>query len=264
MIILENHKDYRIKAVVFDFDGTISTLRCGWEEVMEPLMIECIGNGSPDEKLSAMVREYIDKSTGIQTIMQMKWLAQQVADSGNHPELPDDPWYYKGEYNRRLMEKISARRAEADAGEKNKYLIDGASGFLKMLKDRGYTLFAASGTDEADVISEAESLGVAEYFDRIAGSKPKSEACSKEATLRELITESGYSPENILVIGDGPVEIRLGREYSALTLGIASNEILRHGINEKKVKRLTAAGAHAITDCFSDAEDILSWINGKA
>ena len=30
----------KIKAAIFDFDGTCSTLRCGWERVMEPLMLE--------------------------------------------------------------------------------------------------------------------------------------------------------------------------------------------------------------------------------
>ena len=33
-------KQLEIKAVLFDFDGTISTLRYGWEKVMEPLMLE--------------------------------------------------------------------------------------------------------------------------------------------------------------------------------------------------------------------------------
>ena len=28
--------------LLFDFDGTISTLRCGWEKVMKPLMLEMI------------------------------------------------------------------------------------------------------------------------------------------------------------------------------------------------------------------------------
>ena len=26
----------RVQAAIFDFDGTFSTLRCGWEEVMRP------------------------------------------------------------------------------------------------------------------------------------------------------------------------------------------------------------------------------------
>ena len=29
-------------AVLFDFDGTISTLRCGWEKVMGPLFEEIL------------------------------------------------------------------------------------------------------------------------------------------------------------------------------------------------------------------------------
>ena len=36
-----------VRAVLFDFDGTISTLRCGWEEVMQPLMVEMISGGKP-------------------------------------------------------------------------------------------------------------------------------------------------------------------------------------------------------------------------
>jgi phosphoglycolate phosphatase-like HAD superfamily hydrolase len=62
-----------LKAVIFDFDGTISTLRQGWEEIMEPLMIEMItGGGLPDDQLTREVKEYIDESTGIQTIFQMQ------------------------------------------------------------------------------------------------------------------------------------------------------------------------------------------------
>ena len=28
-----------VKVAIFDFDGTISTLRCGWEQVMEEIML---------------------------------------------------------------------------------------------------------------------------------------------------------------------------------------------------------------------------------
>ena len=34
-----------VRAVLFDFDGTVSTLRCGWEAVMKPLMLEMISGG---------------------------------------------------------------------------------------------------------------------------------------------------------------------------------------------------------------------------
>ena len=74
MIILENAKKRRISAAVFDFDGTLSTLRCGWEQVMEPLMLEVIYGDNPTDEDIRTVREYISASTGIQTILQMKWI----------------------------------------------------------------------------------------------------------------------------------------------------------------------------------------------
>ena len=62
-----------VRAVLFDFDGTISTLRSGWELVMKPLMLEMIAGGMDwDDALEREVDAYIDESTGIQTILQMK------------------------------------------------------------------------------------------------------------------------------------------------------------------------------------------------
>ena len=83
-----------IRAILFDFDGTISTLRCGWELVMKPLMLEMISGDHPvTPELEREVEEYIDASTGIQTIHQMKWLAESVATKGMNPGAPTDPWW---------------------------------------------------------------------------------------------------------------------------------------------------------------------------
>ena len=37
----------RIRAAVLDFDGMISTLRHGWEQIMAPLMLEMIAGSTP-------------------------------------------------------------------------------------------------------------------------------------------------------------------------------------------------------------------------
>ena len=43
-----------VKAMLFDFDGTISTLRCGWEEVMLPVFCEVLDDGkTPNEEIKA-------------------------------------------------------------------------------------------------------------------------------------------------------------------------------------------------------------------
>lgn len=256
MIILESHEKQKINCAVFDFDGTISTLRCGWESVMEPLMLECIfGNDYTEENVKE-VRQYIAASTGIQTILQMKWLAERVTKEG---KTALDPWEYKAEYNRRLMINVEKRCADAKAGNKDKYIMKGSLDFLKALKGKGVKMYAASGTDEADVKNEAAILGIDVYFDEIAGALPMSENCSKEATLNRLISQGDGG---LLVVGDGPVEIRLGKAAGACTLGICGKERDLCGMDEIKVNRLTKAGAHAIVDCFENVNEILDWMEG--
>ena len=254
MIILEENKKQKLACAVFDFDGTLSTLRCGWESVMEPLMLECIFGDKYTEENVAEVKKYIAQSTGIQTILQMKWLAERVKKEGKEAL---DPWAYKAEYNRRLMINVEKNKAEAKNGMADKYVMRGARAFLTALKNKGVTLYAASGTDEADVICEAKILGLADFFEEIAGAKPHNEDCSKEATLKRLVSQSNGG---LLVVGDGPVEIRLGKEFGACTLGICGKEKELCGFDEVKVSRLTSAGAHALVDCFEETEKIIDWI----
>ena len=66
----------RIRHVLFDFDGTLSVLREGWEGVMVPMMLEMISpEGARLGEIEPEVCAYVDRSTGILTIRQMEWLA---------------------------------------------------------------------------------------------------------------------------------------------------------------------------------------------
>lgn len=253
-----------IKAVVFDFDGTLSTLRYGWETIMEPFMLEMIaGDGPVTQEMIDMVREYIDQSTGIQTIFQMQWLAEKTGQYENRPDAMKDPWWYKGEYNRRLMDIVNERIKALGERRKNAedYLMAGSKEFLAALKEKGVSIYAASGTDHPDVVREAAYLGLFGYFNEIAGAPAGKADCSKDAVLRKLIKEKGLLGSEVAVVGDGRVEIALGREIGAITLGIASNEEKRSGINEIKKKRLVKAGAYAITGDFRNINDIFTLFN---
>lgn len=265
MEILSKLPDGRpeLKAALFDFDGTISTLRYGWEEIMEPLMLEMIaGPTTADEELIKEVRDYIDQSTGIQTIYQMKWLSDTVERYGKNPGAPDDPWVYKEEYNRRLMEPVQKRKNCLYDNEKSPedFLIRGSRKLLGALKEKGIEIYVASGTDDPDVKKEAEALGVKEFFKEIAGAPAGRADCSKEAVLRRLIEDKGLRGHEVVVVGDGKVEIALGREVGAITLGVASNELERCGVSSIKRERLVKAGAHAIVGDFEKADEILAWL----
>lgn len=246
-----NKNDIRkITAAVFDFDGTISTLRCGWEAVMREYMLEILGS-----EAAAMIDAYIDESAGIQTIFQMKWLAEKASE-------PLDPWDYKAEYNRRLMLAVEKKKAALAAGEisPDEYLMAGAADFLRLLRDHAVALYAASGTDHPDVVTEAKALGVYGYFDEIAGAPLGEEACSKEAVLRRLMEDSGIPAQEMLVVGDGRVEIALGKAAGAHTIGLESDEVRRQGVNPVKRERLLRAGADIIMGDFLELDALRAYL----
>ncbi len=246
------------RAAVFDFDGTLSTLRCGWESVMRGMMREILPPLVSDNEIDA----YIDESTGVQTIFQMKWLARRVSECGLQAR---DAWDYKAEYNARLMREISTNKRGLAMGalSRDDFIVSGGEAFLGALSERGVSLYLASGTDHADVVSEAEALGLSHYFMRIAGAPPRDEKCSKEAVLRSLIAESGLDAGDILVVGDGKVEIALGKQCSARTIGVASDEARRRGFNETKARRLEKAGADIIIGDFERLAELTEWVFGE-
>ncbi len=254
----------KLKAVLFDFDGTISTLRHGWESVMCPLMVEMIvGSTQKDnDDIRKLVNEYIDQSTGIQTIYQMQWLVETVKKYGKNPNASKDPWWYKNEYNRRLMKYVDERKESIVRNEvsPDKYIIKGSIVLLDKLKHKGIDMYVASGTDHPDVIKEVEILGLTKYFKEIQGAPLGKAQCSKEWVLKNLITKSYINGYELAVIGDGRVEIALGREFGAITLGVASDEEKLEGINLAKQKRLIKAGAHAIVGDFKNSDSILAWL----
>jgi phosphoglycolate phosphatase-like HAD superfamily hydrolase len=253
-----------LRAVLFDFDGTISTLREGWPAIMAPMMAEMIaGPTDPTDALRDEVAAYIDHSTGIQTIHQMVWLAETVARYGLNPDV-HDAWWYKAEYLRRLQAPVQARAAQVTAGvtPRENFMMAGSVAFLEALRAAGLAMYVASGTDHPDVVREVGVLGLRDYFVEIAGAPPEAMDCSKEAVLRRLVTEAGLQGPEVAVVGDGRVEIALAREVGALTLGIASDEVARQGINPAKVAKLADAGAHAIVGDFRETARILTWLTG--
>jgi len=253
-----------VKTVVFDFDGTVSTLRAGWEEIMRPFMYESIVGDRElsDEQAEELVREideYIDQSTGIQTIYQMRWLANTVKEKAWNNRILGE-WEYKAIYNERLLERVEQRVKHLSEGQlkAEDYLIKGAAAFIQELHSRGIEMYVASGTDHPDVVREAEVLGIAPYITEIAGAPVGKAECSKEKVLQDLIRDKGLPGRELAVIGDGKVEIRLGKEAGGVSLGLASDEERREGMNTIKQKRLEAAGADWISGDFNNLDEWLA------
>ena len=110
------------------------------------------------------------------------------------------------------------------------------------------------------MLREAELVGAAPFFDVIAGAPEHRADCSKEAVLRMLFEEKHLRGEELAVVGDGKVEIALGAQYGAYTLGAATDEKKRYGVDPVKRARLIKAGADALTGDFTDRGAILDWL----
>jgi len=251
----------RVRHALFDFDGTLSVIREGWEGVMIPYMLDCIGGGKPvSTAIEAEVREYIDYSTGILTIKQMEWLAEAVRRFGlvDHVKTARA---YKAGYVQAILQRVRQRQERLRTGQlaPDDLMIGGARAFLDVLVERGVALYLASGTDHEYVVDEAACLGIDGYFGgKIYGALDGSEANDKELVLRRILEENQISGGELLVVGDGPVEIRIAAAAGATALGVASDEVARRGWNESKVRRLTAAGADLLIPDFLDVPGILA------
>lgn len=257
---------------IFDHDGTVSTLRQGWEQIMEPMMIRAILGDrfrTADEtlyhKVVGQVREYIDKTTGIQTISQMEGLLTMVREFGCVPAAQMlNAAGYKAIYNAELMNLVRERIARLQRGELavEDYTLKNAPDFLRALSSAGIKLYLASGTDMQDVINEARALGYADLFEgRIYGAEDHAAVEAKKVVLERILTEIGKDQAGRLItFGDGPVEIRATHKRGGSTVGLASDEVRRFGLNREKRARLIRAGADVIIPDYSQMSAILKFL----
>jgi len=128
-----------IRHALFDFDGTVSLIREGWQGVMIPMMVEILletPRHESEEELYAVVTEFVDRLTGKQTIYQMIQLCQEVRQRGGEPL---DPLKYKWMYLDRLWERIKGRVTGLKNGqiEAEEMTVPGAVPILEAMRAKG-------------------------------------------------------------------------------------------------------------------------------
>ncbi len=268
-IVGELPKPLKITHAIFDYDGTLSTIRQGWEQVMEEVMMHAIlGADAKSDKdlykqVVVRVRDYIDKTTGLQTLTQMQGLTKMVEEFARIPKKQIlNAAVYKETYNTALLKMIAGRIEKLKAGkiQLDEVLIKGVVGFLEELQKAGVMLYLASGTDQADLITECEALGVARFFKgHIYGSVGDMANEVKRVALDKIIKEIGVeNAGRLAAFGDGPVELRETRKRGGVAVGIASDEVKREGLNLAKRGRLIRAGAQLVIPDFSQTEELLT------
>ena len=252
------------RAALFDFDGTLSLIRGGWQYVMIPMMVELLrtetNTSETDAELEAVVTDFVVRLTGRQTIYQMIQLAEEIRRRGGTPR---DPLEYKRIYHERLLARIQHRIEGLRRGEISveKMTLPGTFEFLRLLRDRGVTLYLASGTDLVYVQQEVDLLQLRPFFEpHIYGALDEYRLFSKRKVIQHILQKERLSGEELLGVGDGFVEIEEVVRVGGIAVGVASDELCRGGLSEWKVRRLNDAGAHVIVPHYGEPEKLVAYL----
>ena len=264
-IINPNIPRGQVRHALFDFDGTVSLIREGWQGVMIPMMVEILEatpHHETEEELTAIVTEYVAQLTGKQTIYQMIQLAEEVRQRGGEP-LP--ALEYKWLYLERLEERIRDRVTGLKAGQlvPEDLMVPGVVPMLESLRDLGVTCYLASGTDEVYVLDEAAVLGLSSYFAGIYGAVDDYASFSKRMVIERILQENELQGPELVAFGDGYVEIEDAKAAGGIAVGVATDEANRQGIDEWKRQRLIAAGADLIIPDFAEHTHLVAYLFGE-
>jgi phosphoglycolate phosphatase-like HAD superfamily hydrolase len=263
-ILRPNPAPGRLRFAVFDFDGTLSLLRTGWQKVMADLMVEAL-QATPQAEAEAQLRartaEPVFELAGRPTVMQMQWLVDEVRQRGGTPQTAEA---YKHQYLVRLSERIR-HRTDLEAGRQppERFRVPGALEFVAALHARGVACYIASGTDETAVREEVALLGLAPLIVDLRGAREDG-SDAKLVVIDRLTAKHRLSTGELAVIGDGPAEIEYAQAAGGLAIGVASTEDDRADIDVQKRSLLIAAGADVIIPDFSQPAGLLAylWLDG--
>lgn len=253
----------QIHHAVFDFDGTLSLIRAGWQQVMIDQFVDLLALTPTQETRADLIRicrDFITRLTGKQTIYQMFQLVDEIAKRGMAP-LP--ALEYKRIYLDLLHNHIGQRLdlLQNKREKPERYMVHGSIKLLEGFKRRGATCYLASGTDHHYVVAEAELLGLTPYFeDRIYGALEDHTAFSKKMIIERILAENRLHGAELVALGDGYVEIENAKDVGGLAVGIASMEIPSGGWDMWKKQRLLQVGADILVPDWREADLLLSYL----
>jgi beta-phosphoglucomutase-like phosphatase (HAD superfamily) len=189
-------------------------------------------------------------------------LADEVRRRGGRPL---EPLEYKHRYHNILMQRINSRleALAARSAAPEDWTVPGSHALLANLRQRGMTLYLASGTDLKYVRHEADLLELTPYFgEHVYGALDDYQNFSKKMVIERILREHGLHGEELLGFGDGFVEIEEIKRVGGVAVAVASDEVQRRGVNAWKRDRLIRAGADLVIPEYRGRERLLHYLLG--
>lgn len=254
---------HALKCAMIDFDGTISLLREGWDQVMIPMMVEELlplpGTKEAAPQLKERVTDWVLKLNGQPTIEQMKALVREVVIRQGTPQTPE---HYKQRYLDLLMATVEKRKAQIAAERSpERWAVPGTYQLLDGLKKRRIPMLLASGTDLPALKTESGLLQVDKFFtEGIEGPESDTSTFTKADACDRMLAKHQFPGSALLNIGDGFVETHLTKERGGIAVGIAYDHDHPGKYNSWRREQLHRAGVDLILPDLQQSELLLRWL----
>jgi len=189
-------------------------------------------------------------------------LTEEIAKRGGTAR---DPVEYKKRYLELLQDRIQHRLTALESGEAapDDYEVPGSRKLLEGLKERGFKMYLASGTDQEYLRHEAKLLDFSKYFDGgVFGALDDYKSFSKKILIEQIIQRAEFAGEQFLGFGDGYVEIENVHQVGGVTVGVASDEPKCLQVDPWKRERLVNVGADYIVPNYLRHEELFGALFG--
>ena len=204
----------KLKAIVFDFDGTIADTEGFYAdnffEVMAGYGISCdeedrvktLGYG-PDEKVAMMEKKY-----------QVKLDSPAIAAA---------------------FRKMNADRFPEDGSH---MIFDDVKDALRYCQKQGYALYICSNTDSTKVKKITRQMGIIQYFDDIVGKDISGARKPSSDPYRFMLKQYGYQKEEMAAIEDSRTGVASARGAGIPVIGLCRMEGLDLGETDVLIRSL--------------------------
>ncbi len=250
-----------VRAVIFDFDGTLSLIREGWASLMADIGTEHLHAlhllYEPAEVTHARLERQMLASSGQPSIVQMGLISKEILARGSVAPAPEE---LLAEFYHRLNQMIESRIHSLETGTATpaQWAVPGAAELLATLADRGLPMFLVSGTVKEFVLRERNLLGFTHFFgEEVYAPTHDRDGFQKRLAIQQILTKTGILGTEFLGFGDGFAETVEVKAIGGCAIGVASSPAGNRELQPVKAELLTQFGADAIVPHFADADDWL-------
>ena len=257
---LERPEVDKIKCVILDYDGTLTTFRKGWEFILYPYVRDCIDKDHTAEvnpELEEDIQYFVAHAGGTNPRQLMGRLADLIKKYTGQCESIE---YYIKDYGKIFNGEIQRRVAEFSHNSE-KYVIHGVRPLLDFLDENNVINYVVTGSCDKAVSDELSILEMSKYFKGVYGANAQTIGNHKEDAIEEIMATHNFGKTEVLIVGDGSTEIRAAKKMSLPSLGIASDEH-NGGLCPQKREMLIDVGADVIVADYSNFDEVWNWLHG--